>query len=253
MRKKIVAGNWKMNTNLNEAVNLTRDIIQSCSEPNAMVVLAPPFPFLVPVVEEVKNAKNIKVAAQNCSQNTSGAFTGEVSAEMVASAGAELVIVGHSERRHYFKEDELVLSEKINKALLNNLSPVYCVGESREQRETGTYKEVIEKQIAKALFHLSEEEMKQVILAYEPVWAIGTGLTASPEQAEEVHAFIRELLRDHYGEASADEISILYGGSCKPENASELFACENIDGGLIGGASLKSDDFSAIVKAFEVQ
>lgn len=253
MRKKIVAGNWKMNTNLAEAVKLTKEIVQSCSEPNAQVVLAPPFPFLVPVVELTKNVSNIKVAAQNCAQNTSGAFTGEVSAEMVASTGAELVIVGHSERRHYFKEDEWVLSEKINKALSNNLSPVYCVGESREQRETGTYKEVIEKQIAKALFHLSEEEMKQVILAYEPVWAIGTGLTASPEQAEEVHAFIRELLRDHYGEASADEISILYGGSCKPENASELFACENIDGGLIGGASLKSDDFSAIVKAFEVQ
>lgn len=253
MRQKIVAGNWKMNTNLPEALKLTKEIVQSCSEPNTQVVLAPPFPFLVPVVELTKNMSNIKVGAQNCSQNTSGAFTGEVSAEMVASTGAEMVIVGHSERRLYFKEDELVLSEKINKALLNNLVPIYCVGESREQRESGKFKEVIEKQIAKALFHLSAAEMKKVILAYEPVWAIGTGLTATPQQAEDVHAFIRELLQDHYGESLADEITILYGGSCKPDNASELFAQKNIDGGLIGGASLKANDFTSIVKALEEQ
>lgn len=253
MRKRIVAGNWKMNTNLSEAKTLTKEIIKSCSEPNALVVLAPPFPFLVPVVELTKDVQNIKVAAQNCSQNTSGAFTGEVSAEMVASTGAELVIIGHSERRQYFKEEETVLSEKINKALANNLSPVYCVGESRDQRESGNYKEVIDQQIAKALFHLSEAEMRKIILAYEPVWAIGTGLTASPEQAEEVHSFIRDLLKDQYGEDLADDVSILYGGSCKPSNASELFACENIDGGLIGGASLKAEDFSAIVKATEIQ
>lgn len=253
MRKRIVAGNWKMNTNLSEAKTLTKEIIKSCSEPNALVVLAPPFPFLVPVVELTKDVQNIKVAAQNCSQNTSGAFTGEVSAEMVASTGAELVIIGHSERRQYFQEEETVLSEKINKALANNLSPVYCVGESRDQRESGNYKEVIDQQIAKALFHLSEAEMRKIILAYEPVWAIGTGLTASPEQAEEVHAFIRNLLKDQYGEDLADDVSILYGGSCKPSNASELFACENIDGGLIGGASLKAEDFSAIVKATEIQ
>lgn len=253
MRKRIVAGNWKMNTNLSEAKTLTKEIIKSCSEPNALVVLAPPFPFLVPVVELTKDVQNIKVAAQNCSQNTSGAFTGEVSAEMVAAAGAELVIIGHSERRQYFNEEETVLSEKINKALANNLSPVYCVGESRDQRESGKYKEVIDQQIGKALFHLSEAEMRKIILAYEPVWAIGTGLTASPEQAEEVHSFIRNLLKDQYGEDLADDVSILYGGSCKPSNASELFACENIDGGLIGGASLKAEDFSAIVKATEIQ
>lgn len=249
MRKNIVAGNWKMNTRLNDAKALVNDFLKLWSEPQTSVILAPPFPYLVPVVELTKDKNNIGVAAQNCSQNTSGAFTGEVSAEMIASTGAEYVIVGHSERRQYFKEDELILSEKVNKALQNNLSPIYCVGELREDRENGNYKEVIEKQLTKALFHLSEQEMRKVILAYEPVWAIGTGLTATPEQAEEVHAFIRSLLVDQYGDELANATSILYGGSCKPDNATELFACENIDGGLIGGASLKAADFHAIVNA----
>lgn len=249
MRKNIVAGNWKMNTRLDDAVTLVDEFLNLCSEPQTTVILAPPFPYLVPVVELTKDLNNIGVAAQNCSQNASGAFTGEVSAEMIASTGAEYVIVGHSERRQYFKEDELILSEKVNKALQNDLNPIYCVGELRDDRENGNYKEVIEKQLTKALFHLSELEMRKVILAYEPVWAIGTGLTATPEQAEEVHAFIRSLLADQYGDELANATSILYGGSCKPDNATELFACENIDGGLIGGASLKAADFHAIVNA----
>ncbi len=249
MRKNIVAGNWKMNTRLDDAVALVDEFLNLCSEPQTSVILAPPFPYLVPVVELTKDLNNIGVAAQNCSQNASGAFTGEVSAEMIASTGAEYVIVGHSERRQYFKEDELILSEKVNKALQNDLNPIYCVGELRDDRENGNYKEVIEKQLTKALFHLSELEMRKVILAYEPVWAIGTGLTATPEQAEEVHAFIRSLLADQYGDELANATSILYGGSCKPDNATELFACENIDGGLIGGASLKAAEFHAIVNA----
>ena len=249
MRKNIVAGNWKMNTRLDDAVTLVDEFLNLCSEPQTSVILAPPFPYLVPVVELTKDLNNIGVAAQNCSQNASGAFTGEVSAEMIASTGAEYVIVGHSERRQYFKEDELILSEKVNKALQNDLNPIYCVGELRDDRENGNYKEVIEKQLTKALFHLSELEMRKVILAYEPVWAIGTGLTATPEQAEEVHAFIRSLLADQYGDELANATSILYGGSCKPDNATELFACENIDGGLIGGASLKAAEFHAIVNA----
>lgn len=238
-----------MNTRLDDAVTLVDEFLNLCSEPQTTVILAPPFPYLVPVVELTKDLNNIGVAAQNCSQNASGAFTGEVSAEMIASTGAEYVIVGHSERRQYFKEDELILSEKVNKALQNDLNPIYCVGELRDDRENGNYKEVIEKQLTKALFHLSELEMRKVILAYEPVWAIGTGLTATPEQAEEVHAFIRSLLADQYGDELANATSILYGGSCKPDNATELFACENIDGGLIGGASLKAADFHAIVNA----
>ena len=251
MNRKIVAGNWKMNTSLAEAKELTERIISRCSDAQVQVILAPPFPFITEVVRLTKNYNHINVAAQNCSHHTSGAFTGEVSGQMVASTGADAVIIGHSERRQYFKEDEAVLSEKINQALTNGLNPVYCVGESREQRETGQFKEIIENQVVKALFHLSEAEMRNVILAYEPVWAIGTGLTATPEQAEEVHAFIRNLIAEQYGSEVALNLPILYGGSCKPDNAAQLFAKTNIDGGLIGGASLVAEDFCAIVKDCE--
>jgi triosephosphate isomerase len=250
MRKKIVAGNWKMNLNRSEATELINNISEHLLDDiqDRHIWIFPPFPFLTDAVRKTAGTP-IKVGAQNCSMYTSGAYTGEVAADMIASCDAELVLVGHSERRQYFNESNLVLTEKINQALSNNLCPVYCVGETLEERQGGKVEEVIEKQLVQALYHLSADKLQQVVIAYEPVWAIGTGETATPDQAQEVHAFIRKVLAGQYGEDVANEISILYGGSVKPANAEELFAMNDIDGGLIGGASLKASDFIAIFNA----
>ncbi|QSE97965.1 triose-phosphate isomerase [Fulvivirga lutea] len=253
MRQHIVAGNWKMNNSLNEGLKLTTEIMNMVADEvrgNAKVILAPPFIHLTQVKSLIKGAKNVHLSAQNCNHNPSGAFTGEVSASMLNSVGVEYVIIGHSERREYFNETNAQLAAKVNLALENNLLPIFCCGESLEIRESGNFIDFICNQIKESLFHLSEEQFQKVVIAYEPIWAIGTGKTASSEQAQEVHAAIRKFIASKYGANVADDTSILYGGSCKPSNAKELFACADVDGGLIGGASLKSRDFVDIVKSF---
>lgn len=251
MRKKIVAGNWKMNTTFQEGVDLAiaiNELVEKTPNKEVQVILAPPFTHIAEINKVVNNDK-ILIAGQNCSTEISGAYTGEVSAEMLWSAGADCVILGHSERRQYYGETNEQLKIKIKKALEFNLIPIYCVGEVLEERENGKYFEVIKEQIEKALFDLAHQEFAEIVVAYEPVWAIGTGKTASPEQAQEIHHYIRKILTDKFGEL-AQNTSILYGGSCKPSNAKELFANADVDGGLIGGAALKSEDFLAIINAF---
>ncbi len=253
MRKNIVAGNWKMNKTLAEGVQLAREIdelVRGDIPDNTEVIIAPPFTHLTEVARTIDMTR-IGLAAQNCASEASGAYTGEVSAAMVRSTGASYVIIGHSERRQYFGETNEILKKKTEMALENDLSPIFCVGEVLEERQAGRHFEVVKKQINDALFFLSEEEFGRIILAYEPVWAIGTGETATPEQAQEMHAFIRGLIRERYDERLAGEVTILYGGSCKPNNARELFANPDVDGGLIGGASLKAEDFYAIIRAVE--
>ena len=251
MRKKIVAGNWKMNTNLQEGVALAEKVNEALKgvTPNCDVVIAVPFTHLASVNAVIDSAK-LGLGAENCADKKTGAYTGEVSASMVASTGATYVILGHSERRQYYGETSAILKEKVGLALENNLTPIFCIGEVLEERENGTYFDVVKAQIEEALFELSAEDFGKIILAYEPVWAIGTGKTATDDQAEEMHAFIREVLAAKYGEAVAEETSILYGGSCKPSNAAQLFAKPNVDGGLIGGASLEAESFMGIVNAF---
>ncbi|WP_430816456.1 triose-phosphate isomerase [Carboxylicivirga sp. RSCT41] len=251
MRQNIVAGNWKMNNTLEEGVTLAKEVneILKANKPNCQVVLGAPFIHLTEVVKTV-DAELVGVAAQNCADKVSGAYTGEISASMVKSTGAQYVILGHSERRAYYGETNAILKEKTDLALANGLTPIFCIGEVLEEREAEKHFEVVKEQIEEALFHLSAEDFAKVVLAYEPVWAIGTGKTASPEQAQEIHAFIRQTLADKYGAEVADNTSILYGGSCKPSNAKELFANPDVDGGLIGGASLKAEDFHGIIAAF---
>lgn len=251
MRKKIVAGNWKMNTVLSEGSSLAVGVIEkSTSVPkNVELILIPPFTHLSEVAKQTKGTK-IEVGAQNCAEWVKGAYTGEVSSAMIASTGAKYVVIGHSERREYFKEDNHLLFRKIKQVLENKLFPIYCCGEKLEQRESGKFFEVVENQIKESLFNLSAQEMEQIVIAYEPVWAIGTGKNATAEQAQEMHAFIRSTLAKKFGKEIADKISILYGGSCKPSNAAEIFAKPDVDGGLIGGASLIADDFIAIAKSF---
>jgi triosephosphate isomerase len=256
LRKRIIAGNWKMHTDLLEALDLVEDIVDGLSAEDVEttdVVVAPPAPFILPVSDILDEYDFISVAGQNCHQELSGAYTGELSADMLAAAGADSVILGHSERREYFGETDAVIAKKIQRAHVAELAVIYCCGEKLEERKNGTYKMVIENQVRTALFELTPEAMDNVVIAYEPVWAIGTGETASPEQAQEVHAFIRTLIAGHFGQQIAENTSILYGGSCKPGNARDLFACPDIDGGLIGGASLKASDFIAIVKAMDVK
>jgi triosephosphate isomerase len=249
MRKLIVAGNWKMNKTLQEGLDLAKEVNEFFEQNTARaeVIIAPPFIHLSDIA---KILTGVKLSAQNSSSEPEGAFTGEVSAAMLASAGAEYVILGHSERRSYFGEDDDLLHRKIKLALEQGLKPIFCCGEVLEQREAKTHFDVVKKQVETALFRLSPEEFASVIIAYEPVWAIGTGVTASPAQAQEMHAFIRDLIRTKFGEPAADELTILYGGSCKPSNAAELFENPDVDGGLIGGASLKAEDFVAIVQSF---
>lgn len=249
MRKNIVAGNWKMNKNLQEGVALVEELKGKVGKPNCDVIVCTPFIHLASVAEAVKGTV-IALGAEDCSAHESGAYTGEVSAAMVRSTGAEYCIIGHSERRAYFGESHEMLREKVLLALKNGLRPIFCVGEVKEQREQGIQNAVVEKQIKESLFNLTAEEFAKVVVAYEPVWAIGTGLTATPDQAEEIHAHIRSLIAEKYGKEMAENTSILYGGSCKPSNAKELFAKKDIDGGLIGGAALKADDFCGIINAF---
>ena len=252
MRKKIVAGNWKMNIDLEKGVQLFNEIQQLLKEEvkaDQEVIICPPYTHLSSLSQIVDPNTNLSIGAQNCHQADSGAFTGEVSASIIASAGASYVIIGHSERRLYFAESNSLLAQKLDVVLKNGLSPIFCIGETLEQRNSETYFEVIKEQITEASFHLQATDYSKLILAYEPVWAIGTGLTASPEQAQEIHSFIRNLLADKYDQDLANNMTILYGGSCNPKNASELFAKSDIDGGLIGGASLKARDFVDIIKA----
>mgnify|MGYP002532850807 CR=1 FL=1 len=250
MRKNIVAGNWKMNTTVQEGVSLANDLNNLLKEatPKCDVVICVPFTHLTSV-NAVIDTDKLGLGAENCARHDKGAYTGEVSAQMVASTGANYVILGHSERRQYFGENNEELAEKTRLALDNNLRPIFCVGEVLEQREDGSYFDVVSSQL-EALFNLSAEDFAKVVIAYEPVWAIGTGKTATAEQAQEMHAHIRKVIAEKYGKEIADNTSILYGGSCKPSNAKELFAKPDVDGGLIGGAALKADSFMGIIEAF---
>lgn len=250
MRKNIVAGNWKMNTTVAEGVSLADEVSSALEQrkANCEVVICTPATHLV-AVNGVINHQVLDLGAENCSEHEAGAYTGEISAAMVASTGATHVILGHSERRQYFGENNRQLLAKTRLALAAGLTPIFCVGEVLEQREDGTFFEVVKGQV-EALFSLDEADFGRIIIAYEPVWAIGTGKTATAEQAQEMHAHIRRTIAERYGQTVADNTSILYGGSCKPTNAKELFAKPDVDGGLIGGAALKADSFMGIVEAF---
>jgi triosephosphate isomerase len=251
MRKKIVAGNWKMNTDYAEGISLFSEIVNIVRDEkkgDQIAIICAPFIHLNSLSK--LGGDIVKIGAQNCHQKESGAFTGEISAKMIKSVGCEYVIIGHSERRQYFAESDALLADKTNIALANNLLPIFCIGETLDERNNGNFFEILKGQLENGLFHLSPEDFSKVVIAYEPVWAIGTGLTATAAQAQEVHEFIRAEVAGKYGETAAEETSILYGGSCTPKNAPELFAQKDIDGGLIGGASLKSRDFADIIKTF---
>ncbi|RFM32694.1 triose-phosphate isomerase [Chitinophaga silvisoli] len=251
MRKKIVAGNWKMNLTLAQGEQLINDVLAAGLhlQEGQEVVFATPFPYLVKAKALIKNNPGFFLASQNSASEKSGAYTGEVSAEMLQSVGVDYVILGHSERREYFQESNAVLAKKIDLALANGLKPLFCCGEPLEVRKAETQNEYVAKQLEESLYHLTAEQLKNVVIAYEPIWAIGTGLTASAAQAQDMHAFIRAQIAAKYGREAALNISILYGGSAKPSNAVELFSCPDVDGGLIGGASLVAADFVAIIKA----
>ena len=251
MRKRIVAGNWKMNLKRKEALVLVSEVLSQISkDENTEVVFAPSFLYLFKIAKICSDFESVKVAAQNCSKEKEGAFTGEISSEMIASSNGDYVIIGHSERREYFRETNTDLAEKVNRALANNLKVIFCCGESLTQRKDKIHFNWIRKQLSEGLFYLSVKEFDNIVIAYEPIWAIGTGMTATNEQAQEMHQFIRNCLSEKYGSEVAENTSILYGGSCKPTNANELFSQTDIDGGLIGGASLKSDDFLSIINSF---
>jgi triosephosphate isomerase len=253
MRKKIAAGNWKMNKTiedgtilLSEVVNMVKDELV---DPNVQVVVCVPFPYLSTFGKLIDTDK-VALGAQNCYPKASGSFTGEVSVPMLASVGVKYVIIGHSERRQYFNESDAFIAEKLNAILEGGLTPIFCCGETLEQRNEGIHFDFVKGQLTNSLFHLSADELKKVVIAYEPIWAIGTGVTASNDQAQEMHAVLRGHLASKYGEEVANEISILYGGSVNGANAQELFACPDVDGGLVGGASLKSREFTNIAKSF---
>ncbi len=253
MRSKIVAGNWKMNNDANASKTLANELVAGLKDKslqNTRVVVAPTFVNLT-AVHEVVSGSVVEVAAQNMHQAKSGAFTGEISAEMLTSIGLKSVILGHSERREYFGETDALLAEKVTAALANGLEVIFCFGELLEDRKSENHFAVVESQISNALFSLDAAAWKQLVLAYEPVWAIGTGETATADQAQEMHAFIRKIVADKYDAALAEEVSILYGGSCKPGNAKEIFSKEDVDGGLIGGAALQAADFIAIIEAIQ--
>ena len=252
MRKKIVAGNWKMNLNLQEGVALAKELNEALAadKPNCDVVICTPFIHLASVAQVLEGSV-IGLGAENCADKEKGAFTGEVSAEMIKSTGAQYVILGHSERREYYKETPEILKEKVLLAQKNGLKVIFCIGESLAEREANKQNEVVKAELEGSVFNLAEEDFRKIIIAYEPIWAIGTGKTATAEQAEEIHAYIRSIIAEKYGQAVADDTSILYGGSCKASNAPELFAKPDIDGGLIGGASLKCADFKGIIDAWK--
>lgn len=250
MRKNIVAGNWKMNMNLQEGLKLAKEIENYYSDKpgNTGVILCTPFIHLAEVAGVLKSGK-VKLGAQNCASEASGAYTGEVSPAMIKSTGAQYVIIGHSERRTYYHEDDQLLNRKTTLAIATGLEVIFCCGEVKEERESGKHFDVVKKQLENGLFTIPAEDFKKVIIAYEPVWAIGTGLTATPEQAQEMHKYIRGLVSGKYGKEIAEDLTIQYGGSCKPSNAAEIFSKPDVDGGLIGGAALKKEDFCAIVDA----
>ena len=252
MRKKIVAGNWKMNMNLQDGIALAKELNETLTneKPNCGVIICTPFIHLASIAQFL-NQDVIGLGAENCADKEKGAYTGEVSAEMVKSTGAGYVILGHSERRGYYAETPEILKEKVLLALKNGLKVIFCIGESLEEREAGKQNEVVKAELEGSVFNLTEEEFKNIIIAYEPIWAIGTGKTATADQAEEIHAYIRSIIADRYGKETADDTTILYGGSCKASNAPELFAKPDIDGGLIGGASLKAADFMGIINAWK--
>lgn len=251
MRKNIVAGNWKMNKTLQEGVALAKELneVLASKTPNCDIVIGTPFIHLATVAATV-DTKKIGVAAQNCANKESGAYTGEVSAAMVKSTGAEYVILGHSERREYYNETSAILNDKVALALANGLTPIYCCGEALDIRNADKQNAFVKNQLEETIFNLSAEDFKKLVIAYEPIWAIGTGVTASTEQAQDMLKFIRSIIAEKFGQEIADNTSILYGGSCNAKNAPELFAQPDIDGGLIGGASLKAADFVAIIDAF---
>ena len=249
-RQHIVAGNWKMNKSYVEGRDLTKEITDRLQPTDTIVVLAPPFIHLNNLGNIIHGISNLLLGAQNCHWAESGAYTGEVSAQMLASIEVSYVIIGHSERREYFAETDEMLAKKVDAVLAWNMRPIFCCGEKLDVREASRHEAVVEEQLHKALFHLSPEAFANVVIAYEPVWAIGTGKTATPAQAQEMHAFIRKLVAGQYGQDIAEATSILYGGSCNPSNARELFQQPDVDGGLIGGASLNTADFLAIVNSF---
>ena len=252
MRKKIVAGNWKMNMNLQEGIQLAKELNDclAADKPNCDVVICTPFIHLASIASFL-NQDIIGLGAENCADKEKGAFTGEVSAEMVKSTGAQYVILGHSERREYYKETPEILKEKVLLALKNGLKVIFCIGESLEEREANKQNDIVKAELEGSVFNLSAEDFAYISIAYEPIWAIGTGKTATAEQAEEIHEYIRNVIAEKYGKDVAEQTSILYGGSCKPSNAKELFAKPDIDGGLIGGASLKAADFKGIIDAWK--
>ncbi|MEA3446065.1 MAG: triose-phosphate isomerase [Bacteroidota bacterium] len=252
MRKKIVAGNWKMNNSLNRGIELATEInklVRKQEDCDVTVILSPPFIHLADI-SRIIDKDAVSVAAQNCAANPKGAFTGEVSVKMIKSTGADYVIVGHSERRQYYGEDNQVLKQKVTRVLENSLTPIFCIGEQLSDRKAGKHFDLVKSQLEEALFDLPVNLFGKIVIAYEPIWAIGTGVTASPEQAQEMHNFIRKTIAGKFGNEMAESISILYGGSCKPSNAKELFANPDVDGGLIGGASLQAEDFFAIINSF---
>lgn len=253
MRKQIAAANWKMNLTLHQGEQLLRDII---SKPHSLAahqlaVFAVPFPYLTMATELVSGKQNLFIAAQNCSNKKNGAYTGEISVEILKSVGIQYVVLGHSERREYFNESNELLAEKLDICLANQMRPIFCCGESLSIRETNTQNQFVAKQLEESLYHLTAQQLQEVVIAYEPIWAIGTGKTASSAQAQEIHAFIRSNIAGKYGQIVADNISILYGGSVKAANAIELFSQPDVDGGLVGGASLIADEFVAIINALQ--
>lgn len=249
MRKNIVAGNWKMNKSLQEGIELAKAVNEKVTENSTTVIMCTPFIHLSEV-SKVITKKNVALGAQNCANKESGAYTGEISVDMIKSTGATYVILGHSERRAYYGETNALLAEKTKLALAKGLTPIFCIGEVLEEREAGKHFDVVKTQLNEALFGLSADDFAKIVIAYEPVWAIGTGKTATSEQAQEIHKVIREHIAGKYGKAVADNTSILYGGSCNASNAKDLFSNPDVDGGLIGGASLKADDFLAIANSF---
>lgn len=248
-RKQIVAGNWKMNKNFDEGRDLAISIIRKMGPLESTVIFCPPSIHLNYLSVLTKGINNLSLGGQNCSEHNAGAYTGETAASMLKSVGCSYVILGHSERRAYFGENDALLAKKVDEALANDLKPIFCVGEKLESREAGEQEKIVASQIEGGLFHLEEGAFAEIVIAYEPVWAIGTGKTASPEQAQEMHAFIRQQLTKKYGTKIAESTSILYGGSVKPGNAKEIFGQPDVDGGLIGGASLKAPDFVAIIES----
>jgi triosephosphate isomerase len=253
MRKKIVAGNWKMNKNSDEAEELVAQLVvglKNLDHNTDEIVLCPPALFLQDVTKKISDSSKIYSASQNCHTHESGAYTGEISAKMIKSVGATYTLVGHSERRMYNHESDEMLATKVNTALANGLKVIFCCGESLDIRNSGNHVSFVTTQLQNSLFHLSDSDFKNIVIAYEPIWAIGTGVTASTEQAQEMHAEIRKFLASKYGQAIADDTSILYGGSCNPKNAKELFSQTDVDGGLIGGASLVASDFISIIQSF---